>query len=270
MVNISKELQPFVTQSLAERPGMPRSTLVSLVPSITELLFDLGLGERLLAVTDWCVHPNTKVKGLPKIGGTKNPRIADVADLRPDLVIANKEENRRIDIERIARREINVWVTEVRTLTEASRLVSELVESFDVDRLAITDLPELLTLLAGSPSPEKRTRVFCPIWKDPWMSPGSDTYINSILELCGGQNIFAMRNDTRYPKVSEAEIIEQNPECILLPSEPYLFDKRDAEALAKLPIPAASDKRIHLVDGTLLSWYGFRALQAKRVIGPLL
>ncbi|MCB0344112.1 MAG: ABC transporter substrate-binding protein, partial [Bdellovibrionales bacterium] len=113
---------------------MPRSTLVSLVPSITELLFDLGLGERLLAVTDWCVHPNTKVKGLPKIGGTKNPRIADVADLRPDLVIANKEENRRIDIERIARREINVWVTEVRTLTEASRLVSELVESFDVDR----------------------------------------------------------------------------------------------------------------------------------------
>ena len=111
-------------------------------------------------------------------------------------------------------------------------------------------------MLARAAAP--RTRVFCPIWKRPWMAVGHDTFADDLMRVCGGENVFADRRERRYPIVEEAEIAAAAPEVILLPDEPYAFGPRDAAELARLPVPAAQSGRIHCVDGTLVSWYGAR------------
>jgi ABC-type Fe3+-hydroxamate transport system substrate-binding protein len=113
-------------------------------------------------------------------------------------------------------------------------------------------------------------RVFSPIWRDPWMSVGGDTYIHDLLALCGGRNVFAQRGDRRYPRVTLDDVARAAPEVILLPDEPYAFGPADAAELATLPIPAARDGRIHCIDGTLVSWYGPRIQRAILEVRPLL
>ncbi len=269
MPEIANNLMPLITTNLSERPNLHRNTIISLVPSITELLFDLGLGGRLIAVTDYCIHPEPETSKLPKIGGTKNPSVTSISALRPDLVIANKEENRRIDVERLARKEINVWLTEVNSTEDTSALLQQFADCFDLTADTLQKI-EVLNNIFNQPTPSRHSKVFCPIWKDPWMSPAQDTYIDSLLSLCGAINVFHKREDSRYPKVSIDEIVNEQPDCVLLPSEPYEFTERDADQLKQLDIPAAKTGRIHLLDGSLISWYGFRALQAVPLLRSLL
>jgi len=234
--------------------------IVSLVPSLTEALFSLGLGERVVGVTDWCVHPAHGVAALPKVGGTKNPSIEQIVALAPDLVIANREENRPRTIESLRKAGIEVWVTYPRTAQEGAELFRELAglgASREVIDSVVQPVEEAVRR-AEETRPARGVPVFCPIWKTPWMTVGGDTYASSLLELCGGANVFADRGDRRYPIIEPSEIVDAAPEVILLPDEPYNFGPRDALELSELAVPAARARRIHLIDGTLVSWYGPR------------
>ena len=251
-----------------DRPTEPPERIVSLVPSLTEALFALGLGDRVVGVTEWCVHPADGVRGVPKVGGTKTPDRAAIEELAPDLVIANHEENRRRDVERLEAAGLRVWVTNPRTTADGVALLAEVAElGADPDRAAVLLAPIRHAYeRAKTAVPISRPRTFCPIWKAPWMTLGADTYAHDLLALCGADNVFAEAGGRRYPIVDEEQIVDAQPEVVLLPDEPYVFGPRDAQELAKLPIPAAENGRVHLIDGTLVSWYGPRI---GRAIGEL-
>jgi ABC-type hemin transport system substrate-binding protein len=265
-----------VNASFAQRAEGERrpsgGRIVSLVPSLTEALFELGLGPRVVGVTDWCVHPAAGVALLPKVGGTKNPSLARVLELRPDLVIANQEENRERDVERLRAAGVPVWVTYPRTVADGVALVRELAELGAPAERAEPLILELEAAVehARAGAPARRTPVFCPIWKRPWMAVGADTYADDLLALCGGYNVFRDRQERRYPIVSDEEIAAAQPEVILLPDEPYPFGARDVAELAAVATPAAAAGRIHCIDGTLISWYGPRIASAIAEVTPLL
>lgn len=246
--------------------------IVSLVPSLTEALFALGLGPRVVGVTEWCVHPAEGVAPLPKVGGTKDTDVDAVAALAPDLVIANREENTRRTVEKLRARGLRVWVTYPRSVREGAALLRQLAE-LGAAPAAFRDVVEPVEAAvarAGRERPARPTRVFCPVWRDPWLSVGADTYAHDLLVLCGGENVFADLRDRRYPRVTLAEVEAVEPEVILLPDEPYAFGPADAALLGGLDVPAARAGHIHLIDGTWVSWYGPRILQAIENVRPLL
>jgi ABC-type Fe3+-hydroxamate transport system substrate-binding protein len=256
----------------------PPRRIVSLVPSITEALFALGLGSRVVGVTEWCIHPAGDVAGLPKLGGTKNPDVEGIARLAPDLVIANHEENTRRAVEQLEAAGLAVWVTYPRTVREGAQLLSDLADLAGLapDAAARRDvaLPALAVVdeaeQAAKNAASLRPRVFCPIWKDPWMVVGADTYAHDMLRLCGADNPFAEFGDRRYPIVEIADIEAARPDVVLLPDEPYRFTQNDADEIARLDLPAARTGRIHLIDGTWASWYGPRIPPAVQGIRRLL
>ena len=247
--------------------------IVSLVPSLTESLFALGLGGRVVGVTDWCVHPAEALKRVPKVGGTKDTNVEAVLALAPDLVIANHEENTRRVVERLEAAGLRVWLTYPRTVRAGAALLREMAVRLGATSRAIADVVvpvEEAVALAERVRPWKRPRVFCPIWRDPWMAVGRDTYVHSMIELCGGVNVFAERGDRRYPVVRLADVIEARPDVVLLPDEPYAFGSRDVAELMRLDLPAARAGRVHCVDGTWVSWYGPRIRPALNGLRALL
>jgi ABC-type hemin transport system substrate-binding protein len=252
--------------------------IVSLVPSLTEALFELGLGERVVGVTEWCVHPAAAVATLPKLGGTKDPDVAAIAALRPDLVIANREENTRRAVGELRAAGLRVWVTYPRTARDGAALLEELagLGATPEARARVVEPVRQAVERAEAERPEQPVAFFCPIWRDPWMAVGPDTYAHSLLELCGGRNAFASAgrgpegSARRYPRVTLEEVEAASPEVVILPDEPYAFGPRDVRELAALDIPAARDGRIHLIDGTLVSWYGPRISRAIRELRGLL
>jgi ABC-type Fe3+-hydroxamate transport system substrate-binding protein len=260
------------TSSSRGRPARSPRRIVSLVPSLTESLFELGLGERVVGVTDWCVHPAERVAGLPKVGGTKNPDVAAILALAPDLVIANQEENRRRDVEKLEAAGVHVWVTYPRTVAEGAAVLAELAELGAASEARERVVAPVLAAVeeAQRARPELGVAVFCPIWRDPWMAVGGDTYAHDLLALCGGRNVFAERGDRRYPRVTLDEVVAAAPEVVILPDEPYAFDASDVVELRRLALPAAQSGRIHLIDGTWVSWYGSRIARAIRALRSLL
>jgi len=254
------------------RPSEPPRRIVSLVPSLTESLFALGLGGLVVGVTEWCVHPAEGVAKLPKLGGTKNPDVAAIAALAPDLVIANQEENRRRDVERLEAAGLRVWVTYPRTVAEGAALLAELAElgASPPARRRVVDPVLAAVAEAERARPERGVSVFCPIWRDPWMAVGADTYAHDLLALSGGRNVFAERGDRRYPRVALDEVVAAAPEVVILPDEPYAFGPTDVAELRRLPMPAAEHGRIFLIDGTWVSWYGPRIAQALPALRHLL
>ncbi len=255
---------------MSERAGGP-GRIVSLVPSLTEALFSLGLGERLVGVTEWCVHPADGVAALPKLGGTKNPDVERILELAPDLVIANHEENTRRAVEALRAGGLEVWVTYPRSVREGAVLLAELagLGATPERRAAVVGPVEAAVEAASRRSPEPRVRVFCPIWRDPWMSVGRDTYAHDLIDLCGGRNVFEGNEDRRYPRVTLAELTLTRPEVILLPDEPYAFGEVDAAELRRLDVPAARNGAIHCIDGTLVSWYGPRIHRAIETLSAI-
>lgn len=276
----------------------PPRRVVSLVPSVTESLFDLNLGDRLVGVTDYCVHPAADVARVPKVGGTKNPDIARIVALRPDLVIVNQEENRREDAEALWAAGVPVWVTHPRTVADALNLLWNIMHVFDEPTMVprVRLIEQTLDWVQGiSRALEHRPRVFVPIWWEPLMTFNADTYMHDLLRVCGGDNVFAERErrfplaadvahagayspedprvagrDTRYPRVTLAEVEMARPDVILLPSEPYAFDEKHRQLFAALDVPAARSGSIHLVDGSLLTWHGTRLAYALDSLPALL
>jgi len=205
------------------------------------------------------------VGSKPKVGREKDPDLARILALSPDLVIANIEENRRDVVETLRARGVPVWVTFPRTVGEGIALIRELGEvtgageaAESLARPIETRHAETIRLAGGC----RAVRVFCPIWRDPYMTINRDTYVHDVLATCGGANVFADRAE-RYPTVTLAEVAGAAPEVILLPDEPYRFRKvhlADFEPLADTP--AVRGGRIYFVDGKLLSWYGRRIGEA--------
>ena len=237
--------------------------IVSLVPSLTELLFALGVGDAVLAVTRYCTEPADRVGALTKVGGTKTPDLRAIVDLAPDLVIMNVEENRRADFEALASAGVPLFVSEPKTVADAIVLIARLGAAVGQPERARTLADEQAGGVAAVCAEVARRasppiRYFCPIWKKPWMTFNADTYAYDVLRLAGGANVAAAHAE-RYPAVDLVGIAAHAPEIVLLPDEPYPFGERDLPALAELAATQALVAgRVHLVDGKALAWYGPR------------
>jgi ABC-type Fe3+-hydroxamate transport system substrate-binding protein len=248
--------------------------IVSLVPSVTETLFALGLGERVVGVTEWCIHPADALAGIARVRGTKNPDCAAIAALAPDLVLANVEENREVDVRRLRERGITVWVDYPRTVDEALeqvRALGRLGAAPDALDALVAPLARALQEAAARLAARPPVRAFVAVWKDPWMTLGHDTYAHDLLARAGIENVFADAAD-RYPRVTLEEVAARDPELVLLPDEPYRFGDDDAQALASGALAATiagRRGRIHVVDGTLAFWPGPRTAWALEMLGGL-
>ncbi|MFI5398828.1 MAG: helical backbone metal receptor [Candidatus Binatia bacterium] len=246
--------------------------VVSLVPSLTETLFTLGRGEIVVGVTRYCTEPPDAVRQVERVGGTKNPDLARISGLRPDLVIVSAEENRKEDFEALERAGLTLFVAfpiHVRDVGSLLRRVGELIGASTCAERVAKEQEEVLLEL-GEVSDARRLRVFCPIWKNPWMSFNSDTYAYDMLSIAGGRNVCAER-DERYCRVTLEEIAATMPEVILLPDEPYVFTAKVLPDLEPLhDTPAWRVNRVHFIDGKALSWYGPRTAPALRYLRSLL
>ena len=251
----------------------PPRRIVSLIPSVTEILFALGLGEAVAGCTIFCTEPADGVAGKMRIGGGKNPKIELIRELRADLVVANVEENQREHVERLRAWGIPVYVSYPRTVADGIRLVRELGEltgAVQVGRRMAEDLEARLAAVRAERAGRNGARVFCPIWRHPYMTINGDTYVHDMLTVCGGVNVFA-EGPARYPEVTLAEVAAAQPDVILFPDEPYRFRRAHLADFSAYPeMPAARAGRLHLVDGKLLSWYGPRIARALDALPPLL
>jgi ABC-type Fe3+-hydroxamate transport system substrate-binding protein len=218
--------------------------VVSLVPSLTEAVA-VSAPEVLVGATVWCTHPVDL--DVVRVRGTKNPDLRRIVELRPDLVVANKEENRRIDVERLTARGVAVWVTDPSTVPEALDSLGRLL-TFG---LGLHGEPPWLGQARQAWShdvPPVRLRVAVPIWRDPWMVVGPHTFAGDLLRRLGAANVFDDA-DSRYPATTPEGIAHRRPDLVVLPDEPYPFAAADGpEAFPRL--------RCQVVSGRLLTWYG--------------
>ncbi|HEU4370415.1 MAG TPA: cobalamin-binding protein [Methylomirabilota bacterium] len=252
-------------------PRPPRR-IVSLIPSVTETLCHLGLAEALVGVTAYCVEPREVVRSKTRIGGEKDPDLAAIRALEPDLVVANVEENVREHVETLRAWGIAVWVTYPRTVAQGLAMIRELGEVTGTAARAEAILAELEPLHARVGAATARrppVPVFYPIWRRPWMTIGRDTYIHDLLAVCGAANVFADR-PARYPTVTLEEMAARRPAVIVLPDEPFRFRRAHLADFAPFAdVPAVRDGRIHLVDGKPFAWHGPRVGEALRTLPAL-
>jgi ABC-type Fe3+-hydroxamate transport system substrate-binding protein len=247
----------------------PPRRIVSLVPSWTETLFALGAGGSVAAVTDYCVHPADAVAELPHVGGTKNPDRRAIAALAPDLVLANKEENRARDVERLEAEGLRVFVTYARTVAGAVaelRALGRIAGRAAAAEALAREVESRLATPRGVGAP--RPRVAALVWRDPLMAVGGDTFASDLIACAGGDNVFASA-EGRYPRIDESALAAARPDVLLLPTEPYAFGEKERAEYLALDCPAARDGRVHVVEGELLSWYGPRMARALDTLGAL-
>lgn len=226
----------------------PAQRVVSLVPSLTEALASVA-ADRVVGATDWCTHPvdlhTTRVRG------TKNPDLAAIRALAPDVVVANKEENRQLDVRRLRDCGVQVFVTDIETVPGAVSSMERLFDALGWDR------PDWLAAVRErwcGPLPAISRRVVVPIWRDPWMVVGSRTFTGDLLRRLGWENVFGDHPE-RYPHLPVEEIDAAGAEVVLLPDEPYVFTEDDGpEAFSRTPT--------QLVSGRLITWYGPSLLEA--------
>jgi len=249
-------MQHTFTDQLSRNILLPDIPLhiISLVPSQTELLFDLGLGHLIVGITKFCVHPANLVKDKIKVGGTKKLNIDLIRSLKPDLIIGNKEENERSQIETLMQ-EFPVWMSDIANLPEALEMIRGiglLTKTEDKAHAIALEIEDRFNSLLPI---KKSLQVAYLIWQEPYMVAGQGTFINDMLQRCGFINV---TKQERYPNVTVDNLQQANPNVIMLSSEPYPFKQRHMEAFAAM-IPGA---KVILVDGEMFSWYGSRMLLA--------
>ncbi|TFF35513.1 helical backbone metal receptor [Mucilaginibacter psychrotolerans] len=240
----------------------PPKRIISIVPSQTELLFFLGLEAEVAGVTKFCVHPAGKVNGKIKVGGTKQLDLEAIYALKPDLIIANKEENEQRQVE-VLMAQYPVWVSDINDLPSALQMISGVgqITGRAKEAALLTDKIRQEFVALVRPVTTFISAYF--IWRKPYMVAGSGTFIDSMLLYCGFTNVFAL---PRYPQVTNQELIAAAPQLVLLSSEPYPFAQKHVEEIQAL-LPNA---KIILVDGEMFSWYGSRLLQAPTYFKALL
>lgn len=235
----------------------PPRRIISLVPSQTELLYDLGLNEEVTGITKFCIHPDHWFRNKTRIGGTKQLHLDQILALEPDLVIANKEENTAEQVQYLMQH-VPVWVSDIHQLEDAVDMIKSIGsitgKSERARQIADNISHSFSKLNEGTRDmPLLRTAYF--IWREPWMVAGGDTFIHTMLGYCGLENVFA--GTPRYPAIDIEQLKTLDCQLVLLSSEPYPFkEKHIAELQASLPAA-----RIELVDGEMFSWYGSRLLK---------
>ncbi len=268
----------------------PPRRIVSLVPSDTYSLVRLGAADRIVGRTRYCVAPAEALADIPEVGGTKDADIEKIAELKPDLIIANQEENSRTDILKLDALGLRVLVSFPQTVSSGLAHLARLARALGEDRgaepargaiAAAYHAHREAVALTGAARP---VRVFCPIWMDPLMTIHGATFISDVLALVGADNVFAQRErryplaadmggaaplpaervanrDVRYPRITLDEIVAQQPELVLLPDEPHPFTEADAQVFRGLDIPAAKSGNVVFCDGKDLMWYGARSTE---------
>jgi ABC-type Fe3+-hydroxamate transport system substrate-binding protein len=241
-------------QRTLQVPDEPKR-IVSLVPSQTELLYALGLDEEVVGQTLFCIHPADKHQSKPRIGGTKKLKLDKIRELQPDLIIGNKEENERSQIEELEK-EFPVWMSDIHQLNDALEMIKrvgdltgKIPEATQISEAIHKQFQELKTS-------EMPLHVLYLIWRDPFMAAANDTFIGSMITAAGWENVMPAHLYNRYPQLTPADISALDPDVILLSSEPYPFKEEHMHEL-KMICPGA---RLLLVDGELFSWYGNRLL----------
>ncbi len=221
---------------------------ICLVPSITELIYDLGAGERLVGITKFCVHPSSLRKSKTVIGGTKTLHIDKIHKLAPDYIIANKEENNKEDIETLAQH-YPVYVTKIASVKSGIAMINDIAELLQVQDAGL-QLANTINRIIPSASTHRIPCLYV-IWQSPFMVAGNDTFISDMLFTCGFSNV---HTGQRYPEMTLEEMAQSEAKYIFLASEPFPFKEKHKEALsASLP-----NKEILLIDGEMVSWYGSR------------
>ncbi len=227
--------------------------IISLVPSQTELLFDLGLEKQLVGITKFCEHPKSIFKSKEKIGGTKQLNFTKIEALRPDLIIANKEENVKEQVEYL-KKKYPVYVSQVSNLEEAKKMI----HSIGIITRTIEKAEDIILRITNSfatiPTNTKQDVLYL-IWKEPYMTIGGDTFISDMLDKAGFRNVFC--NSNRYPSISLAAIQKLEVDFVFLSSEPFPFKEKHIEEIQKI----CPKSIILLVKGDLFSWYGSRLLK---------
>ncbi|MBN8663786.1 MAG: ABC transporter substrate-binding protein [Chitinophagales bacterium] len=228
--------------------------IVSLVPSQTELLYDLGLDECVVGITKFCVHPKTWFRSKQRVGGTKTVKLDAVEALQPDLILANKEENIQEQVEAL-RNIAPVWTSDISNLAETLDMIQAVGALTDTAATATTILEQINNSFAALSGTTQRKAAYL-IWRDPYMTAGGDTFISDMLQYCCCTNVFA--HQQRYPAITLEDIRNSGADTVLLSSEPFPFkEKHIAEISAELP-----GVQVLLVDGEMFSWYGSRLLHA--------
>lgn len=266
----------------------PPRRVVSLVPSLTESFFDLGFGDRVTGITDYCIHPAKALEGIPRVGGPKSPSIAQIINLQPDLVAANQEENSQADIEELNRLGIPVWLTFPVCVEDVLGDLWNLARLFRSERAMnqVRGLEKSLEYQQMASLDRPRKRTFCPVWQEKsenglawWMTFNQDTYSHDLLMKLGAENIFKERKrlypmtadlgtgpqadpgsrDTRYPRVRLAEVIRCDPELVILPDDPYAFGEEDGQWIkTTLEDALAHPVEVVMIEGSLITWPGTR------------
>ena len=230
--------------------------IVSLVPSQTELLFDLGLDEEIIGITKFCIHPKIWQQTKTRIGGTKKVNIHKIKSLQPDLIICNKEENTKEEIELLAK-EFSVWISDIKNLSEALNMIIGIGEITGKSEKAEMLIQKICSGFVDLQPLKTEKKALYLIWKEPWMSVNSETFIHDMLVRCGFTNI-TQNKTLRYPDLTEQELVELNPNYVFLSSEPFPFKEKHIQELQEI-LPKA---KIMLVDGEAFSWYGSHLLKS--------
>ncbi|HMK26020.1 MAG TPA: helical backbone metal receptor [Chitinophagaceae bacterium] len=228
--------------------------IISLVPSQTELLFDLGLDKEVVGITKFCVHPDEWFRTKTRVGGTKQLKMDIIQQLNPGLIIANKEENEKEQIEELEK-QYPVWISNVINLADAHEMIKQVGSIVDKEQQANEMISQVKENFARLRTPNSQLRTCYLIWQNPYMTAGGDTFIHSMMAAAGFENIYANKN--RYPEVTVAELQTAHCQLLLLSSEPYPFKQKHIDELQSL-LP---ETKIILVDGEMFSWYGSRLLR---------
>ncbi|HTI61724.1 helical backbone metal receptor [Mucilaginibacter sp.] len=243
-----------------ELASIPKK-IISIVPSQTELLFDLGLDEEITGITKFCIHPAATVKQKVKVGGTKQLNIRLIKELNPDLIIGNKEENEQTQIEELMEL-FPVWMSDISDLDGALDMIGKVGALVGKSENAGQLSNQIKQQFSYITSQQINLRVAYLIWRKPYMVAGNGTFIDDMLQKCGMVNAFTAE---RYPEVSNEQLLAAKPDVVLLSSEPYPFGDqhiREFESLLR-------EAKIKLVDGEMFSWYGSRLLRAPKYFKEL-
>lgn len=253
-------MQEFIDQ-LGHRIHLHKTPqrIISLVPSQTEFLWDLGLREELVGVTKFCVHPKELLKTKTIVGGTKQLNIEKIRALKPDLIIGNKEENEKEQIRKL-QKEFNVWMSDIYTLDDALNMMNELAKVVGKQKEEEFISIEIKNNLSSIKNFFQSKRVAYFIWNKPYMLAAKNTFINDVLNHLGLMNVCT--NISRYPEIGESDLIQLNPEICLLSSEPFPFKVKHIHEINSF-LPNCDVK---IVDGEMFSWYGSRLRFLKEYI----
>lgn len=259
-------MMPFPTDQMHRTVAVPAlpQRIISLVPSQTELLHALGLGDRVVGITKFCVHPEAWFRTKPRVGGTKQVDLEKVRALKPDLIIGNKEENERADIEALEQ-EFPVWMSDIQDLDAALNMIRSVGAFTGTTERAEGMTQEITAAFAHLQPVKPELSVAYFIWRGPLMVAGGNTFITDMLRHCGLQNVFADRPE-RYVEVTPAQLAAADPDVILLASEPFPFSEKHILEFNMI-CPGAP---VRLVDGEFFSWYGSRLIHAPAYFGTML